>query len=96
MVHNLFISYDLMQPGQNYDAVQDRIKQLGAWYKLQYSLYYVQSTLDMKSAHDVVRTAMDCGDNLAVIDARNAFVSTIPTGDLAALQTVFAQALQPV
>lgn len=95
MVHNLFIAYDLMQPGQNYKAVQHRIEQLGAWYKLQYSLYYVQSDLDMKAAHDFVRAAMDSGDNLAVIDARNAYVSNVPTCDLAVLQNVFVRALQP-
>lgn len=95
MIHNLFLSYDLMKPGQNYATVQHRIKQLGRWYRVQFSLYYVQSPLDMRAAHDFVRAVMDSDDKLAVIDAENAYVSSVPTGDLAALQTVFAQALQP-
>jgi hypothetical protein len=90
MLHNLFIAYDLIPPGQNYDAVHNQIKQLGPWYKLQYSLFYVQSAMDMKTAHDFVRLAMDGGDNLAVVDARDAFVSTLPAGDLAAIRSVFA------
>lgn len=90
MAYNLFVAYDLIPPGQNYDAVQNQIKQLGPWYKLQYSLYYVQSVLDMKAAHDFVRLVMDGSDHLAVIDARDAFVSTLPAGDLAAIRNVFA------
>ena len=33
MAFNLFIAYDLMNPGQNYDAVRDRIQSLGQWYQ---------------------------------------------------------------
>lgn len=91
MAHNLFIAYDLIPPGQKYEAVQQRIQQLGRWYKLQYSLYYVQSEMNIKTAHDFIRSAMDVNDNLAVIDARNAYVSTVPVGDLTALQQVFSE-----
>lgn len=91
MAYNLFIAYDLIPPGQNYEAVQNQIKQLGQWYKLQYSLFYVQSHADIKTAHDFIRLAMDEGDKLAVIDARDAFVSNVPVGDLAAIRDVFAK-----
>lgn len=90
MPSNLFIAYDLIPPGQNYEAIQSQIKQLGPWYKLQYSLFYVQSVMDMKASHDFVRLVMDGGDHLAVIDARDAFVSMLPAGDLAAIRNVFA------
>lgn len=70
---------------------QDRIKRLGKWYKLQYSLYYVQSALDSETAHDFVRVAMDSSDKLAVIDAVAAYVSNVPSGDLSVLQAVFAE-----
>lgn len=96
MTYNLFIAYDLIPPGQKYDAVQERIQQLGRWYKLQYSLYYVQSALDIKTAHDFVRQAMDANDNLAVIEAKDAYVSAVPVGDLAVLQQVFAEGPQYV
>ena len=39
MAYNLFIAYDLMQPGQNYEAVRDRIKSLGQWHQFQLSLF---------------------------------------------------------
>lgn len=91
MPHNLIIGYDLIPPGQNYEAVQNHIKQLGPWYKLQYSLFYVHSQVDTQTAHDFIRRAMDAGDKLAVIDARDAFVSNVPVADLVAIRDVFAK-----
>ncbi|MGI6855497.1 hypothetical protein [Mesorhizobium sp. 1B3] len=91
MPTNLFLAYDLIHPGQNYHAVQTQIMHLGRWYKLQDSFYYVQTDMDMKAAHDFVRLAMDDSDKLAVIDARNAYVSNLPVGDLVALQQVFVR-----
>lgn len=88
-MHNLFIAYDLVSPGQNYEAVQNRIKQLGQWYKLQYSLYYVQSSLALEQANIFVRGVMDENDKLAVIEAYNAWVNQVPLGDLTQLQAVF-------
>ncbi|MER8818602.1 hypothetical protein NKH70_02080 [Mesorhizobium sp. M0991] len=88
-MHNLFIAYDLIVPGQNYEAVQDRIKQLGQWYKLQYSLYYVQSSLTLEQANIFIRGVMDDTDKLTVIEAENAWVNQVPVGDLAQIQAVF-------
>ena len=39
MAYNLFIAYDLMKPGQNYDQVKQRIAELGDHYQFQYSLF---------------------------------------------------------
>lgn len=94
MSYNLFIAYDLDKPLQNYEAVQSQIKKLGRWYHQQYSLFYVQSDLDMKAAHDFVRLVMDRGDKLIVIEAKDAFASFLPYGDLAAIQNVFADGAQ--
>ena len=44
MSYNFFIAYDLLQPGQNYEAVRDRIKSLGQWHQFQLSLFYVQTS----------------------------------------------------
>jgi hypothetical protein len=76
MAFNLFISYDLIPPGQNYEAVQDRIKELGLWYKFQYSLFYVNTESDAHQAFTHVSQALDIGDRLAVIDAKAGVVST--------------------
>jgi hypothetical protein len=76
---NLFIAYDLMRPGQNYDAVRDRIRSLGQWYQFQFSLFYVKTHYSAQEAHAHVRGAMDADDRLCVIDAHAAVVSTYPT-----------------
>lgn len=71
MANNLFISYDLHSPGQDYDKIADAIKNLGAWAKVQYSLWYVNSRLSAAEAGEKVRSAMDINDSLIVIDATN-------------------------
>ena len=69
MNYNYFISYDLIAPGQRYDLVIEAIQQTGAWAKLEKSLYYVRSNLQLKAITDHVRGAMDPNDKLVVIDA---------------------------
>lgn len=71
MSNNLFISYDLHQPGQRYDRVSDAIKQLGTWAKVHYSLWYVKSEYDATQAVTHVWAAMDSNDKLIVINATN-------------------------
>lgn len=80
MANNLFISYDLMNPGQKYDAVQAAIKQLGSWAKIHYSLFYVNSTFTAENAAKHVRAAMDANDKLIVMDTtnNNAYWYTLP------------------
>ena len=71
MANNLLVSYDLHQPGQNYDAVIAEIKKLGGWAKVQYSLWYVKSQLSASDASKQVWAVMDQNDTLIVIDATN-------------------------
>lgn len=78
LAYNLFIAYDLNQPGQNYDAVRDRIKSLGRWHQFQYSLFYVSTGMDTRSAYDAVWAVMDPSDKLIVIDANGGVVSNSP------------------
>lgn len=76
MAYNLFIAYDLMQPGQNYEGVRDRIKELGNWHQFQLSLFYVNTPYAPRDAFLHVSKAMDAADRLAVIDASGGVVST--------------------
>lgn len=68
-MNNLFVSYDLKNPGQNYDRVIATIKTLGSWAKVQYSLWYVSSAYTASQAAEIVRRAQDANDTLIVIDA---------------------------
>ncbi len=67
--YNLFIAYDLMSPGQNYEAVRDRIKELGQWHQFQLSLFYVHTQMTPHAAYEHVAGALDANDRLAVINA---------------------------
>lgn len=89
---NLVIAYDLNRPGQNYEAVGAAIRSLGAWYKLQYSLFYVQTELTMEQAYDRVRLAMDQSDKLMVADAARMKFGNYAGTDIAAVQRAWAAA----
>ncbi|MAZ66748.1 MAG: hypothetical protein CMF25_06525 [Kangiellaceae bacterium] len=71
MPNNLFISYDLNSPGQNYEAVVSAIKSLGSWAWLQKSVWYVNSSYSADAAGTRVIMSMDRDDSLLVIDATN-------------------------
>lgn len=70
MTSNLFISYDLKNPGQNYERVTAAIKRVCPhWAKVQYSYYYARTNLSARQVCDAVWTAMDANDSLIVVDA---------------------------
>lgn len=71
MGSNLHISYDLYQPGQNYDGVIAKIKELGSWAKIHQSYWYVNSSSTSRQAADHVWSAMDARDTVFVVDATN-------------------------
>lgn len=75
LAYNLFIAYDLIAPGQQYDEVTECIMSLGAWHKFQQSLYYVHTSTNPKDAFDIISAVMDANDKLAVIDANSGVVS---------------------
>jgi hypothetical protein len=75
MASNLFIAYDLMKPGQNYDQIRDAIKDLGQWHQFQFSLFYVHTSLNAHDAYNRIARFMDSTDKLAVIDAKEGVVS---------------------
>ncbi|MFZ6773060.1 hypothetical protein ACO0LB_10140 [Undibacterium sp. SXout7W] len=70
-MNNLFISYDLIAPGQHYEQVSEKIKSLGAWAKVELSLFYVKSALGSEAVANAVYSVMDKNDKLIVIDTTN-------------------------
>ncbi len=69
MANNLHISYDLNNPGQNYEKVIEAIKDLEGWAKVHKSFWYVKSYLTAAQARDRVWAVMDKNDTLYVVDA---------------------------
>jgi len=91
LAYNLFIAYDLMSPGQNYDAVRDAIKGLGQWHQFQFSLFYVNTPHNPSAAFAIVNAAMDMDDRLVVIDAMGGVVSTWDNPPIDAINAIWTQ-----
>ena len=92
MTYNLFIAYDLMQPGQNYEAVQSRIKDLGQWHQFQLSLFYVHTDRTPQDAYAHVAQALDANDRLIVINAsRGNIVSNWDNPPIDAINAIWIQ-----
>jgi hypothetical protein len=89
MAFNLFISYDVDKPGQNYEAVHERIKSLGRWYHAQQSLFYVHTALTAQQAHEAVFAVMDRNDRLIVVDSTGAWMYPAPPIDVEAINRVW-------
>ena len=69
MPNNLHISYDLINPGQNYEKVIARIKLLGDWAKIHQSYWFVSSTKTPEEAVNFIGVALDQNDKVYVVDA---------------------------
>jgi hypothetical protein len=77
MAYNLFVSYDLMAPNKNYEAVIKAIKELGAWAHVHKSLWYVHTAHDRVAAFNHIKAAIDTDDKLMVITASNCIWNTL-------------------
>ncbi len=71
MGNNLHVSYDLISPGQDYDKVIDKVKELGSWAKVHKSFWYVNSTYSASEAVAHIKPALDNNDKVYVVDAGN-------------------------
>jgi hypothetical protein len=71
MANNLHVSYDLKEPGKNYDRVIEVVKKLGSWAKIHYSFWYVKSDLTAAQARDVLVRVIDSNDSIYIVDATN-------------------------
>jgi hypothetical protein len=95
MAYNLFIAYDLMKPGQNYDGVRDAIQSLGQWHQFQLSLFYVHTPLTPHEAYGRVAAVMDAKDRLAVINAADWLGAVFSSWDRPPIDAINAIWSQP-
>ena len=94
MSYNLFIAYDLRQPGQNYDLVRDRIESLGSGTNS--SIRYSMCMRPMIPPWHIpsVLCAMDGNDRLAVINCADWLGAIVTNWDLPlldAINTIWSQ-----
>lgn len=72
MAYNLFIAYDLVKPGQNYEQVRACIEALGQFSHVQGSVYYVHTSLTAEQATARISPVLDRNDKLVVVAATEA------------------------
>jgi hypothetical protein len=62
------ISYDLKQPGRNYDDLYDAIKSAGDWAHAMDSLWFIKTTESVDVWSNRLRQVLDQNDWLFVVD----------------------------
>ena len=67
-MRRLLITYDLNKQGQNYKALYEAIKALGAWWHYLDSTWMVQTYDTVQSASDKLLKHIDKNDFLLVVD----------------------------
>jgi hypothetical protein len=71
MANNLFISYDLNSPNQNYKAIFEEIKLLGDWALVQKSVWYVNSVFNAEEVAEKLKSKLNSNDTLLIVDSVN-------------------------
>lgn len=66
MKNNILVTYDLNKSGQNYEALIEEIKTLGAWAKVQQSVWYLHTSYSSKEVLDILSKVTDYNDSLFV------------------------------
>ncbi|MGW3485501.1 hypothetical protein [Rhodococcus indonesiensis] len=74
-VNTILIGYDLNSPGQDYAKLIEKLKSYGTWWHHLDSLWIVKTDASAKEMRDDLKTLIDAGDELLVINI---------TGDAAA------------
>jgi hypothetical protein len=62
------ISYDLKQPGRNYDDLYDAIKSANGWAHAMDSLWFISTSESVNAWSDKLLAVMDKNDYLFVVD----------------------------
>jgi hypothetical protein len=65
----LLVGYDLNSPGQDYDALIKRLKNVGTnwWHRLD-STWLVKTSMSPEELRDDLKQYIDSGDELLVLD----------------------------
>lgn len=72
MKNNLLVTYDLNKSGQNYDALIEKIKTLGAWAKVQQSVWYLHTSYSTDEVLDRLSKVTDFNDSIFVANMNSA------------------------
>ncbi len=62
----LFVTYDLVDPGRNYEELLKKIKAYHSWAKLGGSAYLIETNKRPTEVRDNLKTVLDQNDNIFV------------------------------
>lgn len=65
-MNTLLVTYDLINPGKNYEVLLQRIKSYGVWARLGGSSYLIRTDQTPVQVRDFLSTALDGNDALFV------------------------------
>ena len=72
MKNNILVTYDLNKSGQNYDALIEKIKTLGAWAKVQQSVWYLHTSYSADEVLNHLTKVTDFNDSIFVANMSDA------------------------
>ena len=72
MKNNILVTYDLNKSGQNYEPLIEEIKQLGAWAKVQQSVWYLHTSYSADEVLDRLSKVTDYNDSIFVANMNSA------------------------
>lgn len=72
MKNNILVTYDLNKSGQNYDALIEKIKTLGAWAKVQQSVWYLHTSYSANEVLNHLTKVTDFNDSIFVANMSDA------------------------
>lgn len=64
----VLITYDLNEPGQNYEKLYDKIKTFGAWWHHLDSAWIIDTNLTVADISEKLRAVMDDSDSVLVLN----------------------------
>jgi len=67
-VATLLVGYDLHRPRANYEALEAKLRNLGAWWHHLDSTWFVRTEMTPVQLRDELKTLIDEKDQLLVID----------------------------
>lgn len=72
------ISYDLNQPGQNYDELHEAIKSCGPWWHYLDSTWLVDTNLTAQAVWNKLSPHTDKNDNILIIGVSRDYAGWLP------------------
>lgn len=66
MSHVLIVSYDLVNPGKNYEALLKKIKSYQSWARLGGSAYLILTDATVVAVRDALAALLDTNDKIYV------------------------------